>query len=952
MSKSRLVSGRIKKVTGAELSVDRYEFLDLANAEPDLGNPNADGSILVADIDGTRYWTPNTPSVVAIDDLSDVDTSTVPPTDGQALVYDNTSGIWKPGDSAGVTSSITPPVSPNENDLWFNTENLNLYIYYNDGDSVQWVQVNTAGASGTGGGEGGGGGGGGSGVVVYDTVNELPLNNNTAGDQAYVTSTNRLYLWTGNGWFNIALINTNPTITQGPNAAYSLNRDGSPTVITLIAQDPEGIPITWSYQVTTGALGNTATIVQADNVFTITPSTDQADVGTFGVTFVASDGVNIATAISSFRLFFVAADQYYNQSILLTTSTVDGGDNNTFIDSSTNNFTITRNGNTTQGSFSPYGDRWSNYFDGVGDYLTAPANTDFAFGQGDLTVEMWLYPTTGITTPANIGLFYIEQTGGLVVGLTDGKIALGRRALGYSLITTYIPPVNAWTHISVTRSGATAYIFANGVLVGSVTGAGGDPANNADYVCTTGLPVVAGNYSGGAGFGSFPGYISDLRVVKGTAIYTSNFAPPTEPLTAVAGTSLLTCQSNRFKDNSVNNFTLTKSGDVKVTKFSPYLPTEPYDPITFSGSAYFDGAGDYLTIPNNTALALGTGDFTVEVWLYISAYNASTTRIIDWRSNGGAATNIPVLTLSATGVPAWFFTVGSGAAITGSSALALNTWTHLAIARSGSTATMYLNGTSIGSATSSLTLGIESLNINDPSAGSTYGQRGYFSNIRIVKGTAVYTSNFTPPTQPIAAVANTSLLCNFTNANIYDETGKIVLETVGNAQVDTAVTKFGTGGSMYFDGTDSLTFTGATSGAGDFTTEAWVNLSALLDYNVVLDNRSTGTSTTGYAFGVTATGAPYLYTSNAFRIVSSITITANTWNHLALVRSGTTITIYVNGVSGGTYTSSANFSDTNNLIGVTPTFGYIEDLRITKGVARYTANFTPPTQKLGFNNDE
>ena len=733
MSKSRLVSGRIKKVTGAELSVDRYEFLDLANAEPDLGNPNADGSILVADIDGTRYWTPNTPSVVAIDDLSDVDTSTVPPTDGQALVYDNTSGIWKPGDSAGVTSSITPPVSPNENDLWFNTENLNLYIYYNDGDSVQWVQVNTAGASGTGGGEGGGGGGGGSGVVVYDTVNELPLSNNTAGDQAYVTSTNRLYLWTGNGWFNIALINTNPTITQGPNAAYILNRDGSPTVITLIAQDPEGLPITWSYQVTTGTLGSTATIVQADNVFTITPGTDQADVGTFGVTFVASDGVNIATAISSFRLFFVAADQYYNQSILLTTSTVDGGDNNTFIDSSTNNFTITRNGNTTQGSFSPYGDRWSNYFDGVGDYLTAPANTDFAFGQGDLTVEMWLYPTTGITTPANIGLFYIEQTGGLVVGLTDGKIALGRRTLGYSLITTYIPPVNAWTHILVTRSGATAYIFANGVQVGSVTGAGGNPANNSDYVCTTGLPTVAGNYAGGAGFGFFPGYISDLLVVKGTAIYTSNFTPPTEPLTPVANTSLLCNFTNAaIFDSAAKNVLETVGNaqiDTTVVKYG-------------TGATQFDGAGDRLIVPSNPVFDF-SGNFTIEMWINFTNVTSTWEAIISraygifggWRlyKNDG---NNQLL---------WYSMTTQVVSTTGST-LANNTWSHVAVVRNSGTVTIYIDGINRGSAANATnyTPGNYALEIGQGVVTSSYPFEGYIDDLRITKGVARYTANFTP----------------------------------------------------------------------------------------------------------------------------------------------------------------------------------------------------------------
>ena len=973
MSKSRLVSGRIKKVTGAELSVDRYEFLDLGNAEPDLGNPDADGSILVADIDGTRYWTPNTPSVGAIDDLTDVDTSTVPPTDGQALVYDNASGIWKPGDSAGdsagVTSSTTPPESPNENDLWFNTENLNLYIYYNDGDSVQWVQVNTAGASGTGGGEGGGGGGGGSGVVVYDTVNELPLSNNTAGDQAYVTSTNRLYLWTGNGWFNIALINTNPTITQGPNAAYSLNRDGSPTVITLIAQDPEGIPITWSYQVTTGTLGSTATIVQADNVFTITPSTDRANVGTFGVTFVASDGVNIATAISSFKLFFVAADQYYNQSILLTTSTVDGGDNNTFIDSSTNNFTITRNGNTTQGAFSPYGDRWSNYFNE--NYLSTPSSTGLSMGTSNFTFEIWYYPTDRVDPYPRIFQFGSANWGSSDnVAILDRhddantKFGIAMHNLGGNAIllqSNTTVTENIWYHIALSREGNTFRLFINGILEDTYTNSGSISTSSS-----------ISSYIGGglAADTKSVGYISDLRIVKGTALYTSNFTPPAEPLTAVAGTSLLTCQSNRFKDSSVNNFTLTKSGDVKVTKFSPYLPTEPYDPSTFSGSAYFDGAGDYVSVPSNTAFQFDTANFTLETWVYLNNYD--TYNLIF--ENGGALngdTSGFSLGVSRPAGKLYVWTNGTFV-LTCNTTLAINTWYHVALVRNNGVHTVYLNGVSDGSFSAVYNYtgtGVAAQGVligNNAASGEFY--RGYLSDYRVVKGTAVYTSNFTPPTQPIAAVANTSLLCNFTNANIYDETGKIVLETVGNAQVDTAVTKFGTG-SVYFDGTgDWLTWVDSIGLAGgDFTIEFFgynLNRPGSDNWGFFSIGSTLGQDYAGLT--INSDGAIFISMSGTnwtYANLASLEFSANdnTWHHYAVCRQGGTLYVFKDGIatigSGFTITGSiANKSGTILLGRKSDTAfslnGYIEDLRITKDVARYTANFTPPTQKLGFTNDE
>ena len=132
---------------------------------------------------------------------------------------------------------------------------------------------------------------------------DLPMTGNEIGAMAYVQESNRLYIWNGSGWFEVALVNTNPTITAGGSATYELATDGTPTVVTLTANDPEGIPIAWSYSVTSGSLGGT-TVSNVDNVFTITPSTDTNDSGTFQLTFTASDGVNVDTSASSFSLSF------------------------------------------------------------------------------------------------------------------------------------------------------------------------------------------------------------------------------------------------------------------------------------------------------------------------------------------------------------------------------------------------------------------------------------------------------------------------------------------------------------------------------------------------------------------------------------------------------------------------------------------------------------------------
>ena len=151
-------------------------------------------------------------------------------------------------------------------------------------------------------------------VDVYANISELPLSGVSAGQQAFVESSNSLYISNGSGWYSITLVNTNPSITSVQDASagttpFTLATDGTATVITVTASDPEDVPLTYNYSVTSGSLtnggGTTATVTQADNVFTITPSTTEAYAGTFELTFTASDGVNQGTSANNFTLEFI-----------------------------------------------------------------------------------------------------------------------------------------------------------------------------------------------------------------------------------------------------------------------------------------------------------------------------------------------------------------------------------------------------------------------------------------------------------------------------------------------------------------------------------------------------------------------------------------------------------------------------------------------------------------------
>ena len=123
----------------------------------------------------------------------------------------------------------------------------------------------------------------------------LPMSGNAVGSMAYSQDTNTLYVWNGTGWFKIALVNTNPSISGGVESTYATSVSGDPITITVTASDPEGVPLTWSHTVTSGTVEDT-TITNVDNVFTVTPG---ATATSFNVTFTASDGVNTDTSTTT-----------------------------------------------------------------------------------------------------------------------------------------------------------------------------------------------------------------------------------------------------------------------------------------------------------------------------------------------------------------------------------------------------------------------------------------------------------------------------------------------------------------------------------------------------------------------------------------------------------------------------------------------------------------------------
>ena len=280
-----------------------------------------------------------------------------------------------------------------------------------------------------------------------------------------------------------------------------------------------------------------------------------------------------------------------------------------------------------------------------------------------------------------------------------------------------------------------------------------------------------------------------------------------------------------------------------------------------------------------------------------------------------------------------------------------------AVTRSGTTVTLWVNGVSDGTVTDSANYSANGTLDVGISHSSNYFT-GYMSGVRVVKGTAVYTSTFTPPTAPPTPIVNTSLLLNFTNAGITDATGKNVLETANQTLLSAADKKYGTG-SILFDGTDdyvvmpySQNYTFAT---GPFTIECWVKFNTLSGNRLIFDTYTSAATGGGYQLYWRGTGTSIaFYANGGVQAQSSFTGHATgTWYHVAVTRNTAgTLQIFIDGVSYASvsYATAIDIAaSARPAIGIQFTTltndldGYIDDLRVTKGFARYTANFTPPT---------
>ena len=408
----------------------------------------------------------------------------------------------------------------------------------------------------------------------------------------------------------------------------------------------------------------------------------------------------------------------------------------------------------------------------------------------------------------------------------------------------------------------------------------------------------------------------------------------------------------------------------------------------FTGSVYFDGTGDYLSMPDSTDFTMGTGDYTIEGWFYFNA--TGTNRLFGQRNSSAGESQFLGEFFDGHTISYNHSIGGTNYAVTKTNIASLHTWYHIAITRYNQVLHLYVDGVlqSTNTTTGSLDDRAQPFVIGRQGDFTSNTFNGYISNFRICKGHAVYTGNFTPPTRELEvhtkapkgivfpAVDNRTVLlaCQSSTDATADATKRHAITANGDAtaadanpglfrktNITSTITE--NTGSVFFDGSGDYLIAPSSndfSFDADFTIEFWVNTSTFsVDtfYRRVISTGSDAATSIQLLFynGVGATSNISVY-SNAMLITGTIGVATGDWVHVALSRSGTSMKLFINGIqSGSTSTTSQNFSGgaTNGLIvgkyaggNSGHLNGYISNIRICKGHAVYKSNFVVPTREL------
>jgi len=615
--------------------------------------------------------------------------------------------------------------------------------------------------------------------------------------------------------------------------------------------------------------------------------------------------------------------------------------------------TITYNGTAGLSTDSKVGTHSISSPAGNANYVSIASSTDFGFGSGDFTLECWFKYPNAINVAADlVMLFDFRPAGTAYVYPVPALYINGAQLLYYvnggNRINATKPAANTWNHVAVCRISGTTEMFLNGVSQGTW-------ADTTNYTSPSVLRL--GRNESGTASGAM--LVDSVRVTKGVGRYATNFSPPTTafPTSAPAPTvdpyfsDVVLLLQDSLADESLQGHTLTVSGNTAATTVAS----------KFGSSFSFDGSGDWITASPDSSLVFGTSPFTVEFWMYWDGTVTGTPWMGVMGAHDGYGVDRYGIFMNANGITHYIQTQFPAV-----SAVPANQWVHIASTRDSSgVCRFFIDGvlkrtnTDTGNLTATHGFRVgNDFNLNRPPFS------GYLDDIRVTKGVARYTANFTPQTTAFPATngdpdfADVSLLLQ---DSLADESlqGQTIVAN-GNTQIDTATKKFGSG-SIYLDGSgDYLEATIGTSLSltGDFTLEGWIKTTSTTSGGPMFQHRRSAYSAQDMIeltyFYANGSGEGRIRVIDYTATSSGANLNDGNWHHIAGVRSGTSLKVYIDGVESAS-TTLPSTSYAPSPVGLPLTIGrdrfytardflgHYDDLRITKGVARYTSNFTPPT---------
>ena len=603
-----------------------------------------------------------------------------------------------------------------------------------------------------------------SGDLIIDAYGSASVSF-TLEDDGIPEGVENMTFYTGNLSSSISVEDTSYSNTYTLNRSTESTDEGSVVTYTINSTAaPEGTVVPYiitgisQEDLSSGSIaGDFVLDSNKQSTISLTIANDFLTEGTETIT-IAADGRIQTTSVTDTSTSPVCQ-------LLLNGNGINGSSNSLITDSSSYAFPFTRTGTPTLGydnvSKSP-----SVYFDGTSDYYAMPVDYApyFQFPSGTFTVEAWV-KFDNLATASGYSRVVISNYNSTTTGWTIASYQSKLRAWltgdGIDINGTTVLSPNVWYHVALCGSAGSYKLFLNGVQEGN-TYTGVTKLNGG----AVGVGASVGR-AGYVGVNPLQGYIKGIRVVDGSNLYTQNFAQslPTTPFEAIGNTVLLVNPSPNIIDSSSKNDLLITEGGVAISTGNFKYGT---------GSLYFDGTGDAIRVPATPDLTLGAGDFTVEFWCNFTLVGNNNLRGIICQ---GADSSYSSLASYQTAVWAnrWkividYTTVNTGNAVGGiafyqykttgcKTVVAVNDgqWHHIAFTRSSGVLRCFLDGVlkSTVNNTSDFNDTTTRYTIGRRGADHTNGMLGYYTgfldDFRIVKGSALYTQNFTPPTQGLTA---------------------------------------------------------------------------------------------------------------------------------------------------------------------------------------------------------